>query len=124
MNKVVLMGRLTADPEIRSTQNGLKVANFRLAVDRRVTKAEQKADFLPCQMWEKKAEFAETYLKKGTKILVTGRIQTGSYDRNGTKVYTTDIIVEDCEFAESKRTEAAPEQDFVPVDADADLPFG
>lgn len=124
MNKVVLMGRLTADPEIRSTQNGLKVANFRLAVDRRITKADQKTDFLPCQMWEKKADFAEQWLKKGTKILVAGRIQTGSYDRNGTKVYTTDIIVEDCEFAESKRTEGTPEQDFVPVDADADLPFG
>lgn len=103
MNKVILIGRLTADPDIRQTQDGKAVGTYTLAVDRRVAKGEQKADFIRCQVWERKAEFAEKYLKKGTKIAITGRIQTGSYtDRNGNKVYTTDVVIEDQEFAESK----------------------
>lgn len=121
MNKTILMGRLTADPEIRSTQDGKSVAAFILAVDRPFSKSEQKADFIRCQAWEKKADFAEKYLKKGTKILVIGRIQTGSYtDRDGKKVYTTDIVVEDFEFAESKKS---ADEGFVHADQ-AELPFG
>lgn len=109
MNKVILMGRLTADPDIRQTQDGKSVGSYTLAVDRRVAKGEQKADFIRCQVWEKKAEFAEKYLKKGTKIAITGRIQTGSYtDRNGNKVYTTDVVIEDQEFAESKAASDTP----------------
>ena len=110
MNKVVLMGRLTADPEIRSTQDGKMVGTYTLAVDRRVSKGDQKADFIRCQVWERKAEFAEKYLHKGTKIVVTGRIQTGSYkDKDGKTIYTTDIVIEDQEFAESKANTPAAE---------------
>ena len=103
MNKVVLMGRLTKDPEIRATQDGKRVASYTLAVDRKVAKQEQKADFISCTAWEKKAEFAEKYLTKGMKIAISGRLQTGSYtDRNGNTVYTTDVVVEDQEFCEKK----------------------
>lgn len=102
MNKVILMGRLTRDPEIRTGET--PVARYTLAVDRRVKKdAEQTADFIDCVVFGKDAEFAENYLKKGTKIAVTGRIQTGSYTKqDGTKVYTTDVVIYEQEFAESK----------------------
>lgn len=101
------MGRLTRDPDIRysSGENGMEVARYTLAVDRRFRRndGQQSADFIGCVAFGKSAEFAEKYLKKGTKILVTGRIQTGSYtNRDGNKVYTTDVVVEDQEFAESK----------------------
>ena len=107
MNKVILMGRLTRDPDIRYSagENGNAVARFTLAVDRRFRRANdsQTADFIGCVAFGKSAEFAEKYLHQGTKILVTGRIQTGSYtNRDGQKVYTTDVVVEDQEFAESK----------------------
>ena len=103
MNKVALIGRLTADPEIRKTQDGKSVASYTLAVDRRVAKGDSQADFIPCTAWEKKAEFAEKYLRKGIKIAITGRIQTGKYtDKNGNTVYTTDVVVEDHEFCEAK----------------------
>ena len=107
MNKVILMGRLTRDPEIRYSQNenGTAVARYTLAVDRRFKRdGEQDADFIGCVVFGKGAEFAEKYLAKGTKIVIIGRIQTGSYtDREtGKKVYTTDVIVEEQEFAESK----------------------
>ena len=109
MNKVVLMGRLTKDPEIRATQDGKRVASYTLAVDRKVAKQEQKADFISCTAWEKKAEFAEKYLSKGMKIAISGRLQTGSYtDRNGNTVYTTDVVVEDQEFCE-KKAETIPD---------------
>lgn len=124
MNKVILMGRLTKDPVVRSTQSGKEIAQFTLAVDRR--KGEQSADFISCQAWEKKAEFAEKYLKKGTKVALSGHIQTGSYtDRDGKKVYTTDIVVEDIEFAESKKADAPDNDGFVPVPDDfgKELPF-
>lgn len=118
MNLVILMGRLTDEPVIRQTQDGKAVGRYTIAVDRRAAKAEQKADFIACQVWEKKAEFAEKYLHKGTKILVSGRIQTGSYTgKDGKKVYTTDVIVEDQEFAESKK------DDFIPVEDDTGMPF-
>lgn len=107
MNKVILMGRLTRDPEVRYTQgeNQMAIARYTLAVDRRFNRNndENTADFIPCVAFGKSGEFAEKYLRKGTKIAVTGRIQTGSYtNKDGVKVYTTDVVVEDQEFAESK----------------------
>lgn len=110
MNKVILCGRLTADPDVRYTSTGdnqMCIARYTLAVDRRIKKGgEQNADFLRCVAFGKAGEFVEKYLKKGTKILVSGRIQTGNYTdkETGKKVYTTDIVVEDHEFVESKGT--------------------
>ena len=106
MNKVILMGRLTRDPEVRYSagNNSMAVARYTLAVDRRFRRdGENNADCIGCVAFGKSAEFAEKYLRQGTKIIVTGRIQTGSYtNRDGQKVYTTDVVVEDQEFAESK----------------------
>ena len=106
MNKVILMGRLTRDPEVRYSQgaNSLAIARYTLAVDRRFRReGEATADFINCVAFGKQAEFAERYLRQGVKIAVTGRIQTGSYtNRDGQKVYTTDVVVEEQEFAESK----------------------
>ena len=106
MNKVILMGRLTRDPEVRYSagNNSMAVARYTLAVDRRFRRdGESSADFIGCVAFGRSAEFAEKYLRQGTKIVVTGRIQTGSYtNRDGQKVYTTDVVVEDQEFAESK----------------------
>ena len=112
MNKVILMGRLTRDPEIRyfNAQDGAQqpVARYTLAVDRRFSRnregsGEQSADFISCKAWRHQAEFAEKYLRKGVKIAVTGRIETGSYtNKEGQKVYTTEVVVEEQEFAESK----------------------
>lgn len=106
MNKVILMGRLTRDPEVRysSGENALAIARYTLAVDRRFHKDnEASADFIGCVAFGKGGEFAEKYLRQGTKIVVTGRIQTGSYtNREGHKVYTTEVVVEDQEFAEGK----------------------
>ncbi len=107
MNKVILMGRLTRDPEVRYSQgeNATAIARYTLAVDRRFNRNndDQTADFITCVAFGKSGEFAERYLHKGTKIAVTGRIQTGSYtNKDGVKVYTTEVVVEDQEFAESK----------------------
>ena len=104
------MGRLTRDPEIRYTtgEKQMSIARFTLAVDRRFKRdGEPDADFIGCTAFGKTAEFAERYLKQGTKICVTGRIQTGSYtNKDGVKVYTTDVVIEECEFAESKNASA------------------
>ena len=106
MNKVILMGRLTRDPEVRYSagENALAIARYTLAVDRRFKRdGEASADFIPCVVFGKSAEFAEKYFRQGMRVLITGRIQTGSYtNRDGQKVYTTDIVVEDQEFADSK----------------------
>lgn len=106
MNKVILMGRLTRDPEVRygAGENSTAVARYTIAVDRRIKRdGEQSADFIGCVAFGRNAEFAEKYLRQGTKIVLTGRIQTGSYmNRDGQKVYTTDIVVEEQEFAENK----------------------
>ena len=110
MNKVILMGRVTRDPEVRVTQgeNPITIARYTLAVDRRFNRNngngdEQTADFISCVAFGRSGEFAEKYFKKGTKIAITGRIQTGSYtNKDGVKVYTTDVVVEEQEFAESK----------------------
>ena len=109
MNKVILMGRLTRDPEVRYTQGeqAMAVVRYTLAVDRRGKNQENSADFIQCVAFDRAGEFAEKYFHQGTKVLVTGRIQTGSYtNRDGQKVYTTDVIVEDQEFAESKNASA------------------
>lgn len=112
MNKCILCGRLTRDPDVRYTQGAtpMAVARYTIAVDRKVKKdGEQTADFISCVAFGKAGEFAEKYLHKGTKLIVEGRIQTGSYtDKDGRKVYTTDVVVESTEFAESKGTESKP----------------
>ena len=107
MNKAILMGRLTRDPEVRYTQgeNQMAIARYTLAVDRRFNRNgdENSADFINCVSFGKTAEFAERYFRKGTKITISGRIQTGSYtNKDGAKVYTTEVVVEEQEFAESK----------------------
>lgn len=106
MNKVILIGRATRDTEARYTsgENSMCIARYTLAVDRRFKRdGDQSADFIPCVAFGKAGEFAEKYIKKGTKIAVSGRIQTGSYtNKDGVKVYTTEVVVEEQEFAESK----------------------
>ena len=105
MNKVILTGRFTRDPEIKYTNDGTSIARFSIAVNRRFVKegSDQKADFLNCVAFGKSAEFIEKYFTKGMKADLSGRIQTGSYtNRDGQKVYTTDIVVEEIEFGESK----------------------
>lgn len=106
MNKAILMGRLTRDPDVRYSQgeNPMAIARYTLAVDRRFKRdGEQNADFINCLAFGRSAEFAEKYFKQGTKIAVSGRIQTGSYtNREGVKVYTTEVVIEEQEFAESK----------------------
>ena len=109
MNKVILMGRLTRDPDVRYTQgdNSMCIARYTMAVDRRFSRGNgndnDNADFIPCVVFGKSAEFTEKYLKKGTKMAIVGRIQTGSYtNKDGVKVYTTEVVVEEQEFAESK----------------------
>lgn len=113
MNKVILMGRLTRDPEIRYSQgeSSVAVARFTLAVDRRFRREgsnDQTADFISCVAFGKTAEFMERYTHQGTKLVVEGRIQTGSYtNKDGNKVYTTDVVVENTEFAESKNSDSS-----------------
>lgn len=108
MNKVILMGRLTRDPEVRYSagESGTAIARYTLAVDRRFKRdGEATADFISCISFGRTAEFAEKYFRQGLKVLVAGRIQTGSYTNNsGQKVYTTDVIVEEQEFAEGKNS--------------------
>lgn len=123
MNKVILMGRLTRDPDIRWTQGQEQkcMARYTLAVDRRVKQgAEQTADFISIVTFGTQAEFIEKYVKKGTKLVISGHIQTGSYtNRDGAKVYTTDVITESVEFAESKK--AAGEQSNANPNKDANV---
>ncbi|MGN1171058.1 MAG: single-stranded DNA-binding protein [Lachnospiraceae bacterium] len=114
MNRVILMGRLTRDPEVRYSQgeNATAIARYTLAVDRRFNRNgdENNADFIGCVAFGRQAEFAEKYLRKGVKMLITGRIQTGSYtNKDGVRVYTTDVVVEDQEFAESKNASGSSE---------------
>ena len=146
MNKVILMGRLTRDPDIRTAtgENTMTIARYTLAVDRRTRKTntcEPTADFISCVAFGKAAEFAEKYFHQGIRVLITGRIQTGSYtNKDGNKVYTTDVIVEEQEFADSRaagqtssantpvpRPELTAEDGFMqlPVGIDDDgIPFG
>ena len=119
MNKVVLVGRLTRDPEVRYSQgdNATAVARYTLAVDRRFRRdGEPTADFIPCVIFGRSAEFAEKYFHQGMRVSISGRIQTGSYtNKDGQKVYTTDVVVEECEFAESKNA-AGENSGFTPSD--------
>ena len=105
MNKVILMGRLTKDPETKTAQSGVTITTFTLAVNRKFTKEgeEKQADFIFCKAFGKTAEFCNNYYKKGQQVTICGRIQTGSYDKDGQKVYTTDVIIEDAYFADSKK---------------------
>ena len=139
MNKVILMGRLTRDPEVRYSQgqNASAVARFTLAVDRRGAKrdsGEQTADFISCVAFGRNAEFIEKYFRLGMRVVICGRIQTGSYtNREGQKVYTTDVVVEEQEFAERKESGngGALGQNFsssdgfmnIPDGVDEELPF-
>lgn len=136
MNKVILMGRLTKDPDIRYAQkDNSAIARYTLAVDRRFKReGEQTADFISCIAFGKTVEFTEKYLRQGTKIAVVGRLQTGSYtNKDGQKVYTTDVIVEECEFAESKKADNREETPAptpigdgfmsIPEGIDEELPF-
>ena len=125
MNKVMLMGRLTRDPEVRVTQDGqTTIAKFGIAVDRRGK--EDKADFFNVTAFNKTAQFAEKYLKKGTKIALSGRLQLDEYtNKDGQKVTNVSIVAEEVEFCESKKTEGKPNDGFmdVPKDLDEELPF-
>ena len=138
MNKVILIGRLVADPELRHTQSGTAVCRYRLAVDRPVKKeGQQNVDFLNCVTWDKNAEFASRYLRKGTRIAVEGKIQTGSYQKGEVKHYTFEIAIDRHEFCESKSTAdpgssySAPAADYSGTDQeftdmnedDGELPF-
>ena len=126
MNKVILMGRLTRDPEVRYSQgeNAMAIARYSLAVDRRFNRNNQDgqtADFINCVAFGKNGEFAEKYFRKGLKIVVEGRIQTGSYtNKDGVKVYTTDVVVESSEFAESKGGSGGNTENPAPAPATGD----
>lgn len=134
MNKVVLMGRLTRDPELRYSQgtNSLAITRYTLAVDRRVKRdGEASADFISCVVFGHSAEFAEKYFRQGMRVTICGRIQTGSYtNRDGAKVYTTDVVVEEQEFADNKGDregmQPIPEKAFgrEPGDGFMDIPDG
>lgn len=132
MNKVILMGRLTRDPNVTYSNNGgdsTAVARYTLAVDRRMRKDassdQPTADFISCVAFGKSGEFAEKYLKQGTKIAITGRIQTGSYtNKDGQKVYTTDVVVEEQEFAESKAASQNGQASQAPATQPAAKPAG
>ena len=133
MNIVVLMGRLTKDPETRYTQGAepMAITRYTLAVDRRFKQGYQTADFISCVCFRKAAEFAEKYFRQGMRVTVSGRIQTGSYtNKDGQKVYTTEVVVDNQEFADAKREEnkqdpEIPENDFVgvPEGLEEELPF-
>ena len=119
MNKVILMGRLTRDPDVRYSQGDspMAIARYTLAVDRRFRRDndQQTADFISCVAFGRNGEFAEKYLHQGTKIVAEGRIQTGSYtNKDGNKVYTTEVVVENQEFAESKASASNNEGGFEP----------
>ena len=137
MNRVILMGRLTRDPDIRYTQGerSMAIARYTLAVDRRGRRnqdssaEQQTADFINCVAFDRAAEFAEKYFRQGMRVLVSGRIQTGSYvNKEGQKVYTTEVILDDQEFADSKGAasemggyaQAAPSQRPAPTSAIGD----
>lgn len=130
MNKVFLLGRLTQEPVCSQTNTGKTVAKFSLAVDRGYGD-NKSADFISCIAWDKRADFAEKYLHKGTKVAIEGNIKTGSYTKNGQKYYTTDVVIDAVEFAGPKEKQEecpAPITDAngfmsIPDDIDEELPF-
>ena len=124
MNRLVLIGRNCRDLELRTANSGTSVLRFTLAVDRK--KREDGADFISCVAYGKCAELVAQYVKKGHRLAVSGHIQTGSYEKDGKKVYTTDVVADSVEFLERKeehREEKTEAEEFVPVVEDADLPF-
>lgn len=137
MNKSILMGRLTKDPELRYTSaNNTAVCSFTLAVDRRFSRQgeERQTDFIPIVAWSKQAEFCSKYFQKGRQVVVVGRIQTRSWDDpDGKKHYATEVVAEECYFADSKRAEGMPAktdtaggsqvEGFYPLGDDDELPF-
>ena len=126
MNKAILSGRLTRDPNLKTTSSQISVATFTLAVDRKFkdNNGERKADFIPCVAWRNTADLVGKYCTKGTKLIVEGEIQTRTYDdKDGKKVYVTEIVVDNIEFAESKRTEEHKPEPEIADDDDTSLPF-
>ena len=128
MNTVIMMGKLTKDPVIRSTATGMQVASFTLAVNRRFAKEEPKADFFNVTAWSKTAEFVGKYFTKGQQVLVSGRLENRSWEDNaGVKRYATDIIAENVEFADSKKQEDKeewkPADKQIDISDESDLPF-
>nr|DAG48282.1 MAG TPA: Single strand binding protein [Bacteriophage sp.] len=125
MNVFVATGRLTKDPEKRTTQNGTSVCTFTLAVDRRYKNAngEREADFFPVVCWRHTADFAAEYLAKGKLVCVHGEMQTRSYEKDGVKRYVTECVANDMQILTPKNEGAAPEPEMTPVSADEDLPF-
>lgn len=130
MNKVILVGNLTKDPELTTTQSGINVARFTIAVQRKFKNAndEYESDFISCVAWRSSAEFIYKYFKKGNKIGIVGNIQTRSYDaEDGTKRYVTEVVVEECEFVQSKKGDGNNQAEdtkpeLEPIDDDG-LPF-
>src|SRR5690625_2207497 len=141
MNITVLVGRLTRDPELRYTQNGTAVANFNLAVDRPFSK-EKETDFINCVAWRKQAENLAQYMKKGSQIGISGRIQTRNYEKDGQRVYVTEVVADNIQFLDSRNSSEKPnsyqssspsqfnQTDFTKVESglgqqidDSDLPF-
>ena len=124
MNKAIISGNACADPKITYTQDNKRVGKIRLAVRRPFARQDADTDFISCTAFEKKAEFLEKYVKKGTKLNIVGRIQTGSYKKaDGTTVYTTDIIIEEIEFGESKKAgEVKPQTEASVTDGDWMIP--
>ena len=135
MNKIILMGRLTRNPEVRYSQgeNSIAIASFSVAVDRKIKRdGEPTADFFNCTAFGKQAEFVEKYLKQGTKILLSGRLQNNNYtNKSGEKVYGVQVMVEEIEFAESKAassdtqtsTPSSIPEEYTQITDDDELPF-
>ncbi len=141
MNKVILLGRLTRDPELRTTPSGVSVCSFSVAVNRRFAReGQQTADFINCVAWRQTAEFISKYFTKGRMIGVVGSLTTGRYEKDGQTHYTTDVTVDEAYFADSKNSSSASSEsssantdnntasfgindDFMPTPADDDLPF-
>lgn len=129
LNKTILIGRLTSDPELKQTQSGISVCSFSIAVNRRFSKEEQKADFINCIAWRQQAEFLCKYFGRGSSVLVVGHIETRSWMDNNQKRYATEVVAEEISFVDSK-SEAAAEAppysnatQFEEMSADDDLPF-
>ena len=131
MNYVSLLGRLTRDPEVTYTQSGKAFTRFSIAVSRGTSNRDE-VDFINCVAWEKRAETISQYFKKGSRILVQGRISTGSYEKNGETRYTTDVVVNNFDFIETRANEGSSESNFSrtetvvvdePVDAEDDFPL-
>ena len=125
MNKAILIGRLTRDPELRYTSSNRAVCQFTVAIDRRFQRQgeEKQADFISCVAWQKTAEFISKYFKKGSCVCICGSIQTRTWEADGQKRYATEVIADEVYFVDSKSDNAEPEPHFEEIGADSDLPF-